>query len=571
MPDLNPQQHMRRQQDLERQSANFRRLWEELQEYIAPWRDPVRTARSAGERQTDRIFDSTAANVANIAAAAVHGMTMPAGTKWFFAKHPDQALRENVPVGQWLEDSTTRVNAGFLDSNLAQESQEAIFDLLVFGTMCLYMELKPPTAEKPFPGYRFRTMPPGSYVAAENADGVIDTIYRKFRLSVDAIFRRWGTESGKEVLDLVKEGKWDSRFTLIHAVYPRPLQDVTVGNDLRVPKTKRPFASDWILAGKSDEFSVGHNPVSASPQGDSTLGQGAHILEKDGLFEFPFMAARWRKMSGETYGRSPGIDSLPDIRTLNQAVEFRLKAWALAIGPPIATSDRGVIGDVRLTPFGRTHVRGDASKAISTIDIGANFNVANFQEEILRAQIQKAFFVDQLNRAESVGKSPKSATEVSINFELMMRILGPVASRLQVEFLAPLVQNGFRMMHRVGGLLEAPDSVLGRNGNIKVGYEGPLARAQSVQEVDAVSRWLQVVLPISEIRPEVLKPVDYAELGRVLAEAVSVPKSVMKSREQVAAETEQEAAAAQAQQESTEALEGAEVLNKVTPAITALS
>lgn len=567
MPDLTPQQHSRRYNELETQAAQWRTLWEELQNYVAPWRDPVQTAKHSGQKQTDKIFDSTASHVVNISSAAVHGMTMPAGTKWFTATHPIRQIAEQVEVGQWLEGVTTTITDAFLSSNLAQESQEFITDLLVFGTACLYMEAKAPSASRPTPSLRFRAMPPGSYVIAENADGLVDTVYRKFKLSVDAIVRRWGPEkSGPAVKKLWDEGKLDTKMNILHATMPRDARDVREGDDISVPKKNRPFMSEWIVLGQSSAVTAGGAP-GTQVGGGLASEKELHVLESDGLFEFPFLVARWRKMSGEDYGRSPGIDALPDIRTLNQAVEYRLKAWTLAIAPPIATSDRGVIGDVRLVPFGRTHVRGNPRDSIMPIDIGANFNVANFSEEQLRDQIRRAFFIDQLQRAESQGKSPKSATEVSISFELMMRILGPVASRLQTEFLAPLIKNAYRLIRRGNGFTPAPEALLAEGTGIDVEYQGPLARAQSIQEVDAVNRWLQVALPLAELRPEILAWVDFSELGKSLADAVSVPREVMKSRKQVEAETQQaqEEAAAQAQQ--ADLLAAGEVINKVTPAV----
>ena len=556
--ELSPQDHLRRITGLERDASNFRNIWTELQQYVAPWRDPVNNQTSRGQKQTDRIFDSTASNLSVLAASAVHGLTMPAGTKWFSVAHPDPKTNEIVPVGRWLEGTQLKINAAFDQSNLAQESQELITDLLIFGTGCMYWELQPPSALKAFPGLRFRTMPPGSYVIAENADGLVDTVYRKFTLSAEAIQRRWGADSGQEVMKKLAANQPDARFTIVHGVWPRDPRSVTPGNDLRIPVGRRPYAEIWMVAGESTQSGVGALPA-------QTPSNNAHVLSKDGRFEFPFLVPRWRKMSGETYGRSPGIDALPDIRTLNKAVELRLKAWSLAIAPPMAVSDRGVIGEVRLVPFGRINTRGNPREAFETLDIGANFNVANFQEEQLRDQIRRSFFVDQLQAHASQGLSPKSATEVSISFELMMRILGPVASRLSVELLAPLIRGTFKMMQRTGGLEEPPGEVL-IDGDIAVVYQGPLARAQSIQEVDAITRLLQVVLPIAESHPEVMAWYDFSEMGKVIGEAVSVPKSVMKTRKQVEQEQAAQQEAAGAQQEQSDLLGSAEILNKIAPA-----
>jgi len=45
----------------------------------------------------------------------------------------------------------------------------------------------------------------------------------------------------------------------------------------------------------------------------------------------PFINFRWLKAAGETYGRSPVMKSLPDIKTANKVVELILKNASIAV------------------------------------------------------------------------------------------------------------------------------------------------------------------------------------------------------------------------------------------------
>jgi hypothetical protein len=45
-----------------------------------------------------------------------------------------------------------------------------------------------------------------------------------------------------------------------------------------------------------------------------------------------FIVFRWHVVPGETFGRGPAMQVLPDVRTLNKMVEFKLSALALAVG-----------------------------------------------------------------------------------------------------------------------------------------------------------------------------------------------------------------------------------------------
>jgi len=563
MKDLNPQEHAARFTELETQAANFRNLWQEIQEYVTPWRDPITSSRGIGQKQTDRIFDSTAPTSLTISAAAVHSLTAPAGVRWFNLSHPDPEVAMLVEVGQALETATNAVRSSIHNSNFSQESQEVVLDLLAYGTGAIYWEMKNPTGTNPWPGIRFRALSPGSYVISEDAEGIVDTLYRKFSLSAGAIYRRWPETCGDVVKKLCAEGKLDHKMLVIHGVFPRH-ENVDMSNTMSVMPKNRPFGSIWLVTeGMGEEHRTG-NAAGLTPGIDA---KGSQVLREDGFFDFPFLVPRWYKMSGESYGRSPIMNVLPTIRTLNKAVELRLKAWQLAIAPPMVTSDRGIIGDVRLNPFGRTHSKGDPRTAIMALNIGSDFNVANFQEEILKNEIKSALFIDQIASAQSQGLTPKSATEVSINFEMMMRILGPVSTRLQGEFLVPIVTGIYRALVRHEILSTDMMSELGEGGTSVI-FEGPLARSTSIQEIDAISRWLQVALPLAEMKPEVLRYVDFEALGKVAADAVGIPRSIMKTDDAIQAEKEQEAQAQAMQGMMGMGTQVADIMNKVQPAVT---
>ncbi len=556
-------EHAARAHELEVQASNFRNVWQEIQDYVVPWRDPIISRVSAGQKETDFIFDSTPSHALVMAAAAMGGLTTPQGMKWFQYATADKALNELQEIGAWAEDTSSRALGALNNSNFAAEDQMIRSDLLAFGTGALMMVEKQPKFGT-FPGFIFRALPAGSYVAAESEDGIVDTVYRKLTLSVGAIVQRWQGKSGKLVLDLHREGKMDTQIHLLQAIAPRTGNNVSLKNERSVAPKNRPWTNLLMVMDNSDTPTAGNADA-------FTNAKPVHVINEGGFYEMPVLVPRWQKMSGETYGRSPIMHAMPDIRTLNKAVELRLKAWQLAVAPPVLTSDRGVIGDVRLNPYGRTNIRNmNPADAVVPLQLGVNFNVANFQEEELRQAIRRSLFIDTIQSARSEGLTPKSATEVSINFEMMMRILGPVATPLQSEYLAPLVMNVFRSMQRHGALQAMPAD-LEALGGLQVIYEGPLSRAQSIQEVDAVSRFMQVALPLAELNPEIMTWVNFRELGKTIAEATSFPKAAMKSRKQVEQETQQRAAQQQNAQNQQDLLGAAEVVNKVTPAVLGLN
>src|SRR5690606_41850341 len=56
------------------------------------------------------------------------------------------------------------------------------------------------------------------------------------------------------------------------------------------------------------------------------------VMLASGTFErSPFVNFRWLKAPGESYGRSPGMQALPDLKTANKVVELVLKDASIAV------------------------------------------------------------------------------------------------------------------------------------------------------------------------------------------------------------------------------------------------
>ena len=265
------------------------------------------------------------------------------------------------------------------------------------------------------------------------------------------------------------------------------------------------------------------------------------VVRTGGYNEFPYLVPRWSKATGEIYGRSPSYNALPDIKTLNKAVEIGLKAWAKAIDPPLLVQDDGVIGRVRTTPAGITVIRNDG--AIKPLQIGSNWQITDMKETQLRTAIRQAYYSDQLQLQEG---PQMTATEVQVRYELMQRLLGPTLGRFQSEFLNPLIERVFGIMFRAGALLPPPDNI--QEAKMDIEYVGPLARSQRMEEAQAIDRLYQLAANVAQIDPTIMDNINHDEAIRMRATLLGVPKSILISREDVAEKREAQAQAAMEQQ-----------------------
>lgn len=485
--------------------------WQEILDYVMPRKADVTTVRSRGEKRTEVLFDSTAITANTLLAASLQGTLTSPSLPWFSIKLRDKAINQDHKTQLWLEDTARRMYDAFNDANFNTEVHEMYLDLTSIGTGCLFVEeSKDGFAEN---GIHFKTLHINEFYIQENVNGYIDTVYRKYKLSARQAVQEFGEENlGEKILDAAKM-KPEKEFVFIHAVEPSIDYKRATGK----VATKLKYHSCHVC--QEDKM----------------------VVRTGGYTEFPYLVPRWSKATGEIYGRSPSYNALPDIKTLNKAVEIGLKAWAKAIDPPLLVQDDGVIGRVRTTPAGITVIRNDG--AIKPLQIGSNWQITDMKETQLRTAIRQAYYSDQLQLQEG---PQMTATEVQVRYELMQRLLGPTLGRFQSEFLNPLIERVFGIMFRAGALLPPPDNI--QEAKMDIEYVGPLARSQRMEEAQAIDRLYQLAANVAQIDPSIMDNINHDEAIRMRAELLGVPKSILVSRDDVADKREAQQQAAMQQQ-----------------------
>ncbi len=495
--------------------------WQEILDYVMPRKADVTFVRSRGEKRTEVLYDSTAITANNLLAASLQGTLTSASLPWFHLKLRDTETNQNRDVQLWLEDSAKRMYEIFNESNFNTEVHELYLDLVSIGTGAIFVEEGSKGFDKE--GIHFNCLHIAEYFIQENINGKVDTLYRKYKLTARQAIQEFGEENvGEKILESVKE-KPDKEFNFIHAVEPTEDYERAVGKS----NTKLPVHSCHVCT------------------------EDKMVVRTGGYNEFPYLVPRWSKATGEIFGRSPSYNALPDIKTLNKAVEIGLKAWAKAIDPPLLVQDDGVIGRVRMTPAGITVVRHDG--AIKPLQIGSNWQITDMKENQLRTSIRQAYYSDQLQLQDG---PQMTATEVQVRYELMQRLLGPTLGRFQSEFLNPLIERTFGIMLRAGALLPEPEVIQGQK--IDVEYVGPLARSQRMEESVAIDRLYELAVNVVQVDPSIMDNINHDEAIRLRGDLLGVPKIVLRSRDEVEELREQRQQAQMAQQQAEQQQQAAQ-------------
>ncbi len=469
---------MARYQAAKSKRSAWESLWQDCYDFALPSRDTAVRTDVGGPRRGDRLFDGTAPDAVDQLAASMMSQLTPPWARWFgFSVGPDVAPADRAELASDLERATTVMQSHFDRSNFAVEMHQCYLDLVTAGTASLLFEEAAPGDPSAF---RFTAVPLAQAVIEEGPSGRLDVTFRRAELSDEQLLARFPTARKALAAPSGPAGDAERRTVVIEAVLP-----IASG-----------YAYVAFCESKSDE-------------------EGQPLVLAEGRFSSsPFVNFRWLKAPGETYGRSPVMKALPDIKTANKVVELVLKNASIAVTGIWQADDDGVINPatIKLVP-GTIIPKAVGSAGLTPLETPGRFDVSELVLDQLRGRIRKALFVDQLGQ---VNGPRMTATEVLERSAEMARVLGATYGRLQSELLSPLVARARTILARRG---EIPDFPLDHRV-VALEYKSPQARYQAQQDVQNTVIWLETV---QKLGAEALTAVDTRAAARWLGRTLGVP------------------------------------------------
>lgn len=510
---------LRRYERLKAQRASWEEHWQEVAELMLPRRADFQGKRPPGAKRQEKVFDATGQHALRILASALHGMLTNPAQPWFELTSGDPETDREDESKAWLELARDELAMAFADpaAGFYPQVHELYLDLAAFGTGVMFVEERAD-------GVRFSTRHLAECVLGEGEDGRIDTVIRRFTLSARQALDRFGKQAGPRAQQAARSpDRADDEVEHLHVVAPR--------NDFAGPRS----------AAKDKRFASYYVEL-----------ESRHLCSESGFDVFPFMAPRWEKLAGETYGRSPAMVALPDVKTLNAIVRTVLKGAQKAVDPPVSVPDDGVSGPINLSPAAVNFVRADYARqglGIQPIALGARVDLGMEMIQQYRASIRSALMTDQLmfdgNSPDMPdGLSRMTATEVMRRTEEKLRVLGPMLGRIQGEFLGPMIDRVLGILVRRGQVAAPPAALQSRR--IDVRYISPIARAQRMSEGEGLLRLLDVMRPLAAVEPSVADAIDFDQVPRVLADVFAAPSRILRSEAEIAKIRAQRAQATQA-------------------------
>jgi len=530
---------------LENDRSSFRSHWMEISDYIAPRRGRylIEGQNSRGRKRTTKIIDSTGTQALRVMAAGLmSGMTSPA-RPWHRRKVRDD-LMDNGDVRRWLAQVEMIERAILHKSNFYNSIYTVYTELGAFGTAPLYRQ---PSFDDVI---RFRPFTVGEYVIAENDQGVVDTLGRHFTMTVGQIVQKfvhnpmtgkmdWSGVS-KATKRLWDESNYDELVEVLHFIEPRLMGDRDAS---KKDALNMPFKSCYFeLASESDE-----------------------LLMESGYRKFPAYVPRWDVLSGDVYGRCPGMDTLGDIKQLQHQQKRKAQAIDKMVNPPMVapTSLKGKPSTV--LPGQTTYVDPMQGGQGFVPAYQVQPRISELQMDIAEVQnrIQRGFYADLFAMMINSDRRQMTATEVVERHEEKLVLLGPVLQRINVELLDPLLDDVFEYALEAGLLPEPPEALAGEE--LEVEYISLLAQAQQAVAASSLERVMGFAGNLVAVFPDIVDGIDSDEALRQYSEILGTSPDVIISDEELQAKRQaraEEQQQMQAMEQASQLAQGAKILSE---------
>lgn len=508
-------QALRRQCDrrlsaLKSERSSWDPHWIEIAKYTLPRRGRffvTPNQNDKGKKMNQAVLDSTGAwSALVLASGMMAGITSPA-RPWFRLTLSDRALAEISAVKLWLDEVTKTIQSIIAKSNIYQVLPELYLELGLFGTGAMLLLEDFDDVVRAYP------LTVGEYYLGASKRGEIDTVYRVFPMTVGQMCAEFGIDNVTEqVRALYNTGKYDTERNVVHVIEP---------NHLRVPESPwssdMPFRAVWYEEGS----------------------EITKVLKIAGHHDFPGMAPRWRTTGSDVYGHGPGMDALPDIRSLQVHDKREAQAIDKGVNPPMRAPARLKNEPMSVLPGGVTFDDGTTGgrfePAYEVHPQWVQYMVARGTRK--QEAVKRAFFVDLfLMISQMEGVQPRNNLEIAERKEEKMLMLGPVLESVHNTLLDPIITRifniGMRQSQGEKGVFPPPPPELA-NMDLEIEYISMLAQAQKSVATAGIERLAGFVGNLSAVKPEVTDKVDFDQSIDEYADMLGVPAKTIVPDDQV--------------------------------------
>lgn len=461
-------------------------------DYIFPRRDFVITTQPQSLRRR-LLMDITGMVAHERLSATLYGYMLSPHSRWTMPRllNREPAWEEEV----WFDHVSKRMHRWFsaASNTFRTAMAEDVLDITGLGSSVLWQDRSPN-------GPIYLSVAMRQCYWAENEQGLIDTCYRVYPMSLRRAAQRWPDSERLRKRITASQNPASDMVEILHVVEPRPEGRRGAVRD------RKPFRDINVLI------------------------EGGEVLEVGGHERFKYNIGRFQRRPGDPYGISPSWKALPYCKLASAAMEAWVRnaekiadpsLWTLM--PRSTTIDRrpGAVNFVNAMLA--SSVR-DPRYLLNQVEQGGDVRVTPELLGMIQSKIEQCYYVDWLTPNEG---PQKTATEVYDLRDLRLRTMGPIVARLEHEKMNTLVEDTYEDLFAIDFFDPPPATLVGEE--ITFEYRGPLAISQRQGEAENILRAIEAGKNIAQLDEDVLMLFKGEDLARASSDAYGLDTHFLRS------------------------------------------
>lgn len=502
---------LQHQDQMQTARSVFESHWQEIAEFVMPRAAEFTRVWTQGAKRTWRQFDAFSTLALSRFAAAMEGGLIPRASTWHHLTTGDDELDEMREVREYMEEVNRILHRMrySVNANFASQAHEMFMSLGAFGTAVMWCPLNEQRS-----GLLYKTVHLAEMFIAEDQHGRPHIAHRKFESNPIKMAKRFGYDKlPPRAVTALDNGDYEMKFQLLHAVRPNEEWD-----RMSLGFNGMPFTETWLSM--DDE----------------------HVLERGGYETMPYLISRHVTSPTETYGRSPAMQMLPDIKMANEVARITIDAANLQIDPPWLLAHQDVLGQFSARPGARNYggIDEGGNQLVLPLISGAKPELGMEMLQRIHSGIDDAFLGVYFR---TLLENPQmTATQALLVAQQQGQMAQPVIGRQQTEWLGPMLRREAQVAAESGKLPTPPRALVRHiedSGEpLGIRYESPLARQAQQEEAIAILRTFEQMAPILEAmppeeRPEMIRKFDFDKISERLARLNGMPAELFKSEEEI--------------------------------------
>lgn len=459
---------------------------------------------SPGQIRGHRNYDSTHITALERFAAAGVAITTPEEKEYIRPRFLDPELMKVRAVQLWCEEAGRRLYAirHAAHTGFGISANEDWDQLGRYGTSPVWQEATDH-------GMIYRTLHLSEVWIDVDFAGRVDRVHRKFERTARQLADQFGEDAlTPRMRDALGQGgDAEKKFEILHVVSPNTKWDRD-----RMDHARFPISSRYLA-----------------------LGEKLYLRRK-GFHTMPVSVSRHMTSAGEIYGRSPAFKVMPNIQGVNAMKHTTLRAAHKAVDPALLFYDDGGATSLASKPSGMNpgfvdEMGRSLVQRMPGGEAGIPYALEMIQDE--QATVRTAF-LEEFYATLTDPNSRMTTTEVLERIAKQGVLVRPFASRYATEKQHPMTQRDLDLALRAGQISEFPPEVREAGAWPVIDYENPLAQMARAESVQKSMRWLEAIVPLANVREDVLDTIDADAMARGMAEEIGVKPSYVNPPEIVA-------------------------------------